>query len=151
MLVKRFGANTVLAIALVSWSIVTLGTGFIHNYGEAILVRVLLGAAEAGLFPSLSFVISTIWDRQSQAKRICLLYMASALSGAFGGLIAYGIQTMGEQRGLAAWRWLFIIEVSPSPGRKSKAWPNLSRAPSLWSSAELPGSRSLTAQSRHGS
>ncbi|KAF2168368.1 hypothetical protein M409DRAFT_53058 [Zasmidium cellare ATCC 36951] len=110
MAVKRFGANTVLAAALVSWSIVTLCTGFIHNYTQCIVMRLLLGAAEAGLFPALSFIISTIWDRKSQAKRVSLLYMSSALSGAFGGLIAYGIQTMGRQRGLDAWRWLFIIE-----------------------------------------
>lgn len=32
------------------------------------------------------------------------------MSGAFGGLFAYGIQSMGERRGLAAWRWLFILE-----------------------------------------
>ena len=38
------------------------------------------------------------------------LYGATAISGAFGGLIAYGIQLMGARRGLEAWRWLFIIE-----------------------------------------
>lgn len=110
MAVKRFGANYVLATALVSWSIITLGTGFIHNYGQAIVVRILLGAAEAGLTPSLAFVQSTIWDRNSQAKRVSLLYASICISGAFGGLIAYGIQTMGDRHGLSAWRWLFIVE-----------------------------------------
>jgi predicted MFS family arabinose efflux permease len=110
MAVKRFGANTVLATALISWSVVTLGTGFIKNYGQAIAMRILLGAAEAGLVPALSFVQSTIWDRNSQAKRVSLLYMSICLSGAFGGLIAYGIQQMGDRHGLSAWRWLFIVE-----------------------------------------
>lgn len=131
--VKRWGANNVLALALISWSVVTLGTGFIQNYSQAIVMRLLLGAAEAGLFPALSFIISTIWDRKRCAKRICLLYMSSTLSGAFGGLIAYGIQTMGDQRGIAAWRWLFIIEGAISivicgiawftlPNSAEKAW-----------------------------
>lgn len=110
MAVKRFGANTILATALISWSVVTLGTGFIKNYGQAIAMRILLGAAEAGLVPALSFVQSTIWDRKSQAKRVSLLYMSICLSGAFGGLIAYGIQQMGDRHGLSAWRWLFIVE-----------------------------------------
>lgn len=65
---------------------------------------------EAGLFPALTFVISTIYSREKQAKRVAVLYGASALSGAFGGLISYGIQLMGERRGPEAWRWLFIIE-----------------------------------------
>lgn len=133
MAVKRWGANNVLALALISWSIVTLCTGFIQNYRQADVVRLLLGAAEAGLFPALSFIISTIWDRQRCAKRICLLYMSSTLSGALGGLIAYGIQTMGDQRGIAAWRWLFIVEGAISivicgiawftlPNSAEKAW-----------------------------
>ncbi|KAL5343216.1 major facilitator superfamily domain-containing protein [Aspergillus crustosus] len=110
MAVKRWGANKVMALALILWSVVTLATGFIQNYAQALVMRILLGAAEAGLFPGLTFVISTIWDRKSQGKRVSLLYMAGALSGAFGGLIAYGIQLMGEKHGLATWRWLFIIE-----------------------------------------
>ncbi|KAK4501957.1 hypothetical protein PRZ48_007767 [Zasmidium cellare] len=126
--VKRFGANRVLAIALVCWSVVTLCTGFIHNYAQALAMRLLLGAAEAGLFPSQAFVISTIWDRQDCAKRICLLYMAAALSGAFGGLIAYGVETMGTRLGLAAWRWLFIIEGAVSVALCSMAWFTLPRS-----------------------
>ncbi|KIX92931.1 uncharacterized protein Z520_11407 [Fonsecaea multimorphosa CBS 102226] len=110
MAVKRFGPNKVLAIALVSWSAVTIGTGFIHNYHQAIACRLLLGLTEAGTVPALTFIVSTIYNRQDQAKRIATLYIASAASGAFGGLIAYGIQSMGARHGLEAWRWLFIVE-----------------------------------------
>lgn len=73
-------------------------------------LRFLLGAAEAGLFPALTFVVSTIYPRASQAKRVAVLYGASAIAGSFGGLIAYGIQLMGYRHGLEAWRWLFIVE-----------------------------------------
>ncbi|PVH74234.1 high-affinity nicotinic acid transporter [Cadophora sp. DSE1049] len=110
MALKRFGPNKILAIALVSWSIITISHGFIHNYGEATALRLLLGAAEAGLTPCFAFIFTTIYDREDTSKRVGLLYLANVTSGAFGGLIAYGIQSMGEQRGLAAWRWLFIIE-----------------------------------------
>ncbi|KAL2206340.1 MFS general substrate transporter [Sarocladium strictum] len=108
--VKRWGANLILAIAIVLWSIVVIGTGFIHNYTQGIVVRLLLGFAEAGVFPAISFVVSTIYPRESQGKRIAILYAGTALAGAFGGLIAYGIQLMGDRLGLEAWRWLFIIE-----------------------------------------
>ena len=133
MAVKRFGANKVLAIAMVCWSLTTLGTGFIKNYHQAIAVRLLLGAFEAGLFPCLTFFISTVYSRQSQSKRVASLYGASALSGAFGGLIAYGIQTMGERCGLAAWRWLFIIEGIISIVLGGLAWVTLpSSAEEAW-------------------
>ena len=73
-------------------------------------MRLVLGFAEAGMFPATTFFVSTVYPRASQGKRIAVLYGATAISGAFGGLIAYGIQRMGYRHGLEAWRWLFIIE-----------------------------------------
>ncbi|KAJ9621612.1 hypothetical protein H2203_007099 [Taxawa tesnikishii (nom. ined.)] len=110
MAVKRFGAKHVLGVAMIAWSVITLSTGFVQNYSQAIAVRILLGTFEAGLVPSVVFVISTIWSREDQAKRNAIIYGCNCLSGAFGGLIAYGIETMGTRRGLEAWRWLFIVE-----------------------------------------
>lgn len=39
-----------------------------------------------------------------------MLMVATALSGAFGGLIAYGVLQMDGVSGVAGWRWLFHIE-----------------------------------------
>jgi MFS family permease len=70
----------------------------------------ILYAAEAGLAQSFSFLFSQIYPRELAGKRIMMVNLAHTVSGAFGGLFAYAVQTMGDQRGLAAWRWLFIIE-----------------------------------------
>lgn len=95
---------------MVGWSATTLGTGFTKNYNQALAARLLLGVFESGLLPSMIFIISTIWPRKGQSKRVAVIYCATTISGAFGGLIAYGIQTMGARRGLEPWRWLFIVE-----------------------------------------
>lgn len=41
-----------------------------------------------------------------------MYYSAATISGAFSGLIAYGVQTTltTNATGRAPWRWLFIIE-----------------------------------------
>lgn len=36
--------------------------------------------------------------------------LGHCVSGAFGGLFAYAVQSVGPQLGFAAWRWLFIAE-----------------------------------------
>ena len=108
--IKRYGANRILGIALLGWSAATLGTGFVHNYHQALACRLLLGFFEAGLLPCMVFIISTIWNKKQQGKRIAVIYCATTVSGAFGGLFAYGVQQMGHKHGLEAWRWLFIIE-----------------------------------------
>lgn len=125
MAVKKWGPNNVLAIAMTAWSAVTLGTGFIHNYHQAIAVRLILGAFESALFPCLVSVVSTIYTREQQGKRIAVLYGATALSGAFGGLIAYAIQMMGARHGLEAWRWLFVVEGCVSLGVGLALWLDL--------------------------
>lgn len=110
MAVKRFGPNRALGSALLLWSLVILGTAFIVNYSQAIVVRMLLGACEAGVSPGFAYLFSTIYPRQAAGKRILMTNLANCTSGAFGGLFAYGVQSMGKRRGLAPWRWLFIVE-----------------------------------------
>lgn len=126
--VKKYGANIVIAVAIVTWSAVTIGLGFVRNYREAVAGRLLLGLTEAGIFPAFTFVISTIYPRESQGKRVAVLYSASAMAGAFGGLVAYGIQLMGDRLGLKAWRWLFIIEGAISISLGLLCWLSLPRS-----------------------
>ncbi|EXJ89402.1 hypothetical protein A1O3_02469 [Capronia epimyces CBS 606.96] len=120
--VKRFGASRVLAVAMVGWTAATIGTGFSQNYAQAVGCRLVLGAFEGGFIPAAVFIISTVYDQHSQAKRVAVIYCASAISGAFGGLIAYSTQLGGKRDGLPAWRWLFIIEGIISGGICLMVW-----------------------------
>jgi hypothetical protein len=108
--VKRWGANKAIGTAFVLWSACTLGTAFVQNYAQVVVVRMLLNTAEAGLAQGFAFLFSTIYPQEMIGKRIMTTNLAQCISGAFGGLFAYAIQEMGSRAGLAAWRWLFIIE-----------------------------------------
>lgn len=108
--IKHFGANRALGTALILWSVCTLGVAFVQNYAQAIVVRMLLGACEAGISPGFAYLFSTIYPQRKAGKRVMMTNLANCTSGAFGGLFAYAVQTMGKRRGLEAWRWLFIVE-----------------------------------------
>ena len=54
--------------------------------------RVLLGLAEGGLFPGVTYYISLWYPRQMQAKRVAIFFSAATVAGAFGGILAYGIE-----------------------------------------------------------
>lgn len=43
-------------------------------------------------------------------QRLGLIYSSASLSGAFGGLLARGLNEMGGRGGLEGWRWIIIIE-----------------------------------------
>ncbi|KAF7186673.1 putative transporter [Pseudocercospora fuligena] len=108
--VRKFGANAAIGTAFLLWSASTLGTAFIQTYAQAIVVRMILNAAEAGLAQAFAYLFSTIYPRELAGKRIMTPNLAQCISGAFGGLFAYAVQPMGTRRGLSAWRWLFIVE-----------------------------------------
>lgn len=70
---------------MLCWSVVIIGTGFIHNANQLYASRLLLGLFESGMFPCLALYLSTFYQPTEQAVRISYLYVSAALSGAFGG------------------------------------------------------------------
>lgn len=50
------------------------------------------------------------YKRHELQWRMSLFFAASIIAGAFGGLLAYGIDNLDGTGGYSAWRWIFIIE-----------------------------------------
>ena len=66
---------------------------------------------EAGFAPGVAFYLSSWYKRYELASRFSIYYTATAVSGAFSGLLAGLItQHLDGKRGIAGWQWLFIIE-----------------------------------------
>ncbi|KZP00664.1 major facilitator superfamily transporter [Calocera viscosa TUFC12733] len=96
---------------MICWAVISACTAAVQSYNGLLVVRFFLGVVEAGFFPGAIFLLSSWYTRKELAKRVCLLYTGSIVSGAFGGLFAYGItNNLVDARGIAAWRWLFLIE-----------------------------------------
>ncbi|KAL2220630.1 major facilitator superfamily domain-containing protein [Thermoascus aurantiacus ATCC 26904] len=110
VLMKKWTPRNLLTGLCVVWSLTTIFTGFIVNVGGLYAVRLILGACEAGLFPCLNLYLTMVYRREEQAKRVSYLMSCAAISGAVGGLLAYGILQMDGVAGKAGWRWVYIIE-----------------------------------------
>ncbi|KAK5656845.1 hypothetical protein OQA88_4393 [Cercophora sp. LCS_1] len=110
LVLKRVTPRIWLAFMTFAWGVVCLGMGFIKNFSQFIAMRAILGLAEGGLFPGMVLYLSTIYTRAELALRIGVLYTATSLSGAFGGLLARALAEIGDRGGLSAWRWIFVIE-----------------------------------------
>ncbi|KAK7701021.1 hypothetical protein SLS64_010615 [Diaporthe eres] len=62
-------------------------------------------------YPGATYMLSIFYTRTEVAARIAVLYCAQILATGFSGLIAAGIFAgMDGLRGIAGWRWLFIVE-----------------------------------------
>ncbi|TKX26223.1 MFS transporter-like protein 21 [Elsinoe australis] len=108
--VKRLQFHRVIPGITLCWGLVCLCTGFVQNFAGLITTRILLGFFEGCLFPSMTLFLCNWYLRHELAVRISFLFVASALSGAFGGLIAFGVLRMDGVAGYPGWRWLYILE-----------------------------------------
>lgn len=111
LVLKKFQPRLWLAVLTAAWGIIGMCLGFIRNYGGFLTVRAFLGLAEGGLLPGMVLYLSSLYTRGEMALRIGLFYTSASLAGAFGGLLARGLSSIGPV-GIVdeGWRWIMIIE-----------------------------------------
>jgi len=113
IIVERWSARKWIARIMISWGVVTILTGFIHNAGEFYAARFFLGLAEASFFPGM-IVFLTHWFRLGERCRaIACLYAAVPTASLVGSPIAGWLLGVRWFQ-LAGWRWLFILEGIPA-------------------------------------
>jgi len=111
LVLKKFQPRLWLAFLTAAWGIIGMCLGFIRNYGGFLTVRAFLGLAEGGLLPGMVLYLSSLYTRGEMALRIGLFYTSASLAGAFGGLLARGLSSIGPVGSIdAGWRWIMIIE-----------------------------------------
>jgi MFS family permease len=110
VIVRAIGPRIHLAGITILWGGVMIGMGFVKDFGQLAGMRVLLGALEAGFFPSCVYLLSTWYTRYEVGKRYSLFYLLGCVASAFSGILAYGLMQMNGLANLSGWRWIFTIE-----------------------------------------
>ncbi|KAK6223851.1 hypothetical protein QIS74_03795 [Colletotrichum tabaci] len=95
---------------MAAWGVISTLMAVVHNYEGLLMARFFLGFVEAIFFPGALYFLSLFYNRKQFALRTAILYSGSQLGNAFGGLFAIGILNLDGVRGLAGWRWLFLVE-----------------------------------------
>ncbi len=105
----RFGARLWFARIMLTWGLATLGLAFTSSTAMFYVLRLLLGVAEAGLYPSLLYYITLWFPRSYHAKAMGLLTIGSAIGNGAGALISGPLLDMNGVLGLAGWQWIFLV------------------------------------------
>ncbi|KAJ7451736.1 major facilitator superfamily domain-containing protein [Mycena galericulata] len=95
---------------MLAWGLVMTLMCLCKTYHDLIIARIFLGLAEAGLFPGVTFYLSLWYRRRDVAARVAIFFSAATVAGAFGGLLAFGIEKMEGVGGLHGWQWIFCLE-----------------------------------------
>lgn len=106
IVLKKTSPPVWLPTLMLAWGIISVVQGLVHNQAGLFAVRFFLGLSESGLFPGSVFVFSMFYPRRERHYRVALLLSGAAFSGAFGGILAYGIGFMRGVGGKAGWSWV---------------------------------------------
>ncbi|KAJ7718407.1 major facilitator superfamily domain-containing protein, partial [Mycena maculata] len=107
-LTRRFGATRMLPLYMLGWGSMALINTAARNFGGAVAIRFFLGMFEGFFGPSVTIYLTSFYTRGELGKRMATWYSSAAISGAFSGLLAYGV--FHADGAFAGWKILFIIE-----------------------------------------
>jgi ACS family tartrate transporter-like MFS transporter len=114
LLLERIGARTWIARIMLTWGLVSGATAFVRGPVTFDIVRVLLGAAEAGFFPGIIFYL-TLWFPAAYRGRIVGWFMAAIpASAVIGAPVSSALLYLEGFAGLKGWQWMFILEAMPA-------------------------------------
>ncbi|KAG2363661.1 MFS general substrate transporter [Suillus spraguei] len=120
ILSKLFPPSYWIASAAVGWGICSTLMATTFNFGSLMAARVWLGVFEAGFGPAIPLYFSFFYTRTEMGLRMAYWFGFAAVAGAFGGLIAFGVQHVEYGPSLAGvggewdWKVLFLIEGIPA-------------------------------------
>ncbi len=114
LLMRRFGARIWIARIMVTWGLVTIATGFANDVPTLLVLRFLLGVAEAGFFPGMVLYLTQWFRNRDRSVALGWLVLAQPVSFIIGGLVGGVILDNADWFGLSGWRWLLILTGVPA-------------------------------------
>ncbi|MFD7389537.1 MFS transporter [Streptomyces sp. NPDC059852] len=110
LVMYRVGPRRWIARIALSWGAVTSLMMFIADDVTFYIGRIALGAAEAGLYPAMMFMMTRWFAQKDRATAIGFIYLAPTLGLLLGGPLGGALMELDDVAGFHGWQWMFLIE-----------------------------------------
>jgi MFS family permease len=110
LIMHRVGARVWMSRIMVTWGVVSAATMFATGPTSFYLLRLLLGAAEAGFFPGIILYLTYWFPNRIRGQVLGLFYFGASLAFIFGGPFSGLLLELHQTAGLQGWQWMFMIE-----------------------------------------
>jgi MFS transporter, ACS family, tartrate transporter len=115
LILERVGARVWIARIMVSWGIVSSSFMFMWDEYSFYVLRFLLGVTEAGFFPGMILYLSYWFPVRMRARMVSRFMMAIPAAYIIGApLSGWMMSEMDGVAGMAGWRWLFLLQGTPT-------------------------------------
>ncbi|KAL4737549.1 major facilitator superfamily domain-containing protein [Aspergillus similis] len=108
--VRYVGPRLWFASITFCFGLITLCTAFVQTWRQMIAVRILLGISMSGIYPGLTYLVSTWYTRQEQQLRFAFLQSGEVAALATGYIVNYGLNQLHGKAGLEGWRWMYLVQ-----------------------------------------
>jgi MFS transporter, ACS family, tartrate transporter len=114
VILAKVGARWWIARIMITWGFVAGAMAFTQGPISFLVLRFLLGAAEAGFFPGIILYFTFWFPKVYRARVIASLFLAVPGSNAVSAVLSGAILQLDGVWGIAGWKWLFVLEAIPS-------------------------------------
>jgi MFS family permease len=119
LVLYRVGPRVWITRIAISWGAVSAAMMFVQNEASFYVLRLLLGAAEAGLFPALMYMVTLWFSQKHRVTMVGLIYTAPCIAIFIGSPMGGALMELDGAGGLHGW--------SGSPCRTGRATRSGSR------------------------
>ena len=113
-LLRRIGIRPWLLVSMLLWGVAGLLMSCVRSQQDFIIARLLLGTAEAGFAPGMTWYISQWTPLATRARAMAVALSAVPLSLVIGGPLCGALLGMGNPLQLEPWRWMFLVSALPN-------------------------------------
>ncbi|ONH66294.1 Pantothenate transporter FEN2 [Cyberlindnera fabianii] len=110
LLMTRFSPGLVFPLFELGWSIACILVIATKSYGTLMVVRSIQGALEGIAFPSIFYILGTLYSPDILVSRSAVFIMSGCVGPLVGGLLQARLVSIDGAGGLAAWKWPFVID-----------------------------------------
>jgi ACS family tartrate transporter-like MFS transporter len=111
---ERFGARTWIARIMITWGLISAAFAMVGGPISFLVLRFLLGAAEAGFFPGVILYLTYWFPSEHRARVVGIFMVAIPVAGLIGSPVSGAILGMDGVLGLGGWQWVFLLEALPA-------------------------------------
>jgi MFS family permease len=110
LVLYRIGARLWITRIAVTWGAVSAAMMFVQDELSFYVLRLLLGAAEAGLFPAMMYMVTLWFSQKHRGTVVGLIYTAPCLGIFLGSPMGGALMELDGLGGLQGWQWMFLVE-----------------------------------------
>ena len=114
LILQKVGARLWIARIMITWGVLAAGMAWVTGPRSFYVMRLLLGAAEAGFFPGVILYLTYWFPAEYRARVVGWFTVAIPVSSFLGSPISAALLGVNGWLGLRGWQWMFIMEGAPA-------------------------------------